>query len=417
MTKLIDRAKAILLTPKSEWPVIAAEPETAAGLYKNYIAILAALGPIAMFVSLSILGIGTFLGSFRIGIGAGLSYLVVSYALGLLSVWFFSLIVNALAPTFGGQKDSVLALKTVAYAMTAAWIGALGSLLPGIGWLISLAGAVYSVYLLYLGLPVTMKAPPEKAVGYTVVCILVGIVISWLAMAIASSVIGRGMWGGFGAGPAVTIGDSSFEKGSTGAALEGWAKSMEQAAKQVEQSAEQNQGAPSTAAVGALIGAAVGGQPGATALPVDQLKAFLPEMLGGLPRTGLSAERNAAMGFEVAQASADYSDGAGRNLRLEINDTGGARGMLALAAWANVESERQWDGGYERNYRTDGRMVHERWDASGGHGEYSVIVGNRFAVEISGQAGGMNGLKGALASGVNLAGLEATAAAQAKPTG
>jgi hypothetical protein len=414
MSKLIDRAKAILLTPKTEWPVIAAEPETTAGLFKNYIVILAALGPIAMFLSLSVLGVGTFLGSFRIGMGAGLSYLVVSYALGLLSVWIFSLIVNALAPTFGGQKDSIQALKTVAYAMTASWIGAVGNLVPGIGWLIGLAGAAYSVYLLYLGLPVTMKSPPEKAVGYTVVCIIVGIVISWIVMGIAGAVIGRGMWAGYGGGPATTVTDSGFEKGSSGAALEEWAKQMEAAGKQVEASAQQNQGAPSAAAVGALIGAAVGGNTGVSALPADQLKAYLPETLGGLPRTSLSAERNAAMGFEVAEANADYGDGAGRNLRLEINDTGGAQGLLGLAAWANVESEKQWDGGYERSYRADGRMVHERWDSNGNQGEYSVIVGNRFAVEISGQAANMNELKAALASGVNIAGLEATAAAQEK---
>ncbi len=417
MSKLIDRAKAILLTPRTEWPVIAAEPDTTAGLYKNYIAILAAIGPIAMFLSLSVIGVSTFLGSFRIGMGAGLSYLIVSYALALVSVYIFSLIVNALAPTFGGQKDGIQALKTVAYAMTAAWVGAAGNLIPGIGWLISLAGGIYSIYLLYLGLPVTMKSPPEKSVGYLVVCIIVAIVINWIVWSVASAVIGRGMWGaGYGPSPA-TIGDSSFEQGSAGAALEEWAKNMEKAGEQVEASAQQNQGAPSAAAVGALIGATVGGSQGVTALPADQLKAFLPESLAGLPRTALSAERNAAMGFEVAEASADYSDGAGRSLKLEINDTGDAKGMLALAKWANVEQERQWDGGYERDYRTDGRMVHERWDSKANSGEYSVIVGDRFAVEVSGTAASMDELKAALESGVNLSDLEAAAAAQPKPNG
>ncbi len=160
---------------------------------------------------------------------------------------------------------------------------------------------------------------------------------------------------------------------------------------------------------------AVGGQQGVAALPADQIKAFLPETLAGLPRTSLSAQRNAAMGFEVAEASADYSDGAGRNLRLEINDTGGAQGLLGLAAWANVEEEREWQGGYEKTYRDSGRMIHERWDSTSNRGEYSVIVANRFAVEVSGQAASMDELKAALAAGVNVAGLEAAAAAQAKP--
>ena len=114
----------------------------------------------------------------------------------------------------------------------------------------------------------------------------------------------------------------------------------------------------------------------------------------------------------MAEATADYSDLQGRWLRVEINDTGGAQGMLGLAAWANVESEREWNGGYERTYRADGRMIHERWDASDNSGEYDVIVGNRFMVEISGKAKSMDELKAALASGVNIAGLEAAAAAQ-----
>ena len=407
MSKLIDRAKAILLTPKTEWPVIAAEPDTTAGLYKNYILILSAIGPIAMFLSLSVMGVGTFLGSFKVGMGAGLSYLVASYALGLLSVWVFSLIVNALAPSFGGQKDAVQALKAVAYAMTAAWIGAIGHLVPGIGWLIALAGAVYSVYLLYLGLPVTMKSPAEKAAGYTAVCIIIGIVIQWIVMGIASAVIGRGMWGGYG-GPHVTIGDSTFEKGSTGAALEEWAKSMEAAGKQVEASAQENNGAPSAAAIGALVGAAVSGGKGVEALSTEEIKAYLPESLAGLPRTSLAAERSAALGIQASEAKADYSDGAGKSLHLELKDTGGAQGIIALASWAGVEEEREWQGGYERSYRADGRIVHERMD--GDRGEYRVVVGERFALGIEGKAS-VAELKAALAGGIDLAALEQVAAA------
>jgi Yip1 domain len=416
MSNLVARVQNILLTPKTEWPVIAAEPETTATLYTKYILILSALGPLAMFLKGTLIGTSTFIGTYRMDMGTGLTMLVLTYLLGLVGIWLWSLIINALAPTFGGQKDSIQALKTAAYAATAAWVGGVAQLIPWIGWLIGLAAAVYSIYLLYLGLPHTMKAPADRAAGYTAVTIVIAIVLSWILYAIVGSVMGRGLYGGFG-GPAVTIGDSGFEKGSTGAALEEWAKNMEEAGKQVEQSAEQNAGAPSAAAVGALIGAAVGGRQGVAALPADQIKAFMPETLAGLPRTSLSAQRNAAMGFEVAEASADYSDGAGRNLKLEINDTGGAQGLLGLAAWANVEEDREWQGGYEKTYRDSGRMIHERWDSTANRGEYSVIVANRFAVEVSGQAASIDELKAALATGVNVAGLEAAAAAQAKPAG
>jgi hypothetical protein len=416
MSNLVARVRNILLTPKTEWPVIAAEPETTAGLYTQYILVLSALGPIAMFLKGTLIGTTTFLGTFRMDMGMGLTMLVVSYVLGLVGIFLLALIINALAPTFGGQKDQVQALKAAAYGATAAWVGGIAQIVPWIGWLVGLAAAVYSIYLLYLGLPHTMKSPPEKAAGYTAVTIIAAIVLSWIIWAIIGSVIGRSLWGGYG-GPAATVSDSGFEEGSTGAALEEWAKKMEAASKEMEASAKQNAGAPSAESVGAMISAVAGGGGEAVpALPADQIKAFLPETLAGLPRTSLSAERNAAMGFEVAEASADYSDGAGRNLRLEINDTGGARGLVALASWANVEEEREWQGGYEKTYRADGRMIHERWDSTNNTGEYSVIVGNRFAVEISGGAPSMDELKAALASGVKVADLEAVAA-QAKPAG
>jgi len=81
-------------------------------------------------------------------------------------------IVNALAPSFAGQKDSIQSLKVVTYSYTASWIAGIAVLLPGLGALIMLAGLVYGIYLLYLGLPVLMRAPPDKAVGYTVVVVV-----------------------------------------------------------------------------------------------------------------------------------------------------------------------------------------------------------------------------------------------------
>ena len=411
MSNLVTRAQNILLTPRTEWPAIAAEPETTAGLYTKYILILAALGPLALFLKSTLIGTSTFVGTFRVDIGTGVTWAVLTYVSTLVGIWLWSLIINALAPTFGGQKDPVQALKTAAYAATGAWVGGLAYLIPWLGGLIAFAGAVYSIYLLYLGLPHTMKAPADRAAGYTAVTIVVAIVVSWILWAIVGAIVGRGLWGGY-TGPVVSDSKTVFEEGSTGAAIEDWAKKMEQAGKQMEQSANSNSGVPSSAAVGSFVGALVGGGESVPALPVEQIKAYLPETLAGLPRTSLSAERNAAMGFEVSEASADYGDGDGRRLRLEINDTGGAKGLLAFASWANVEEERQWDGGYERNYRADGRMIHERWDANAKRGEYTVILANRFVLEIDGGAASMDELKSALAAGVNVAGLEAAAAAQ-----
>ena len=415
MSNLVARVKNILLTPKTEWPVIAAEPETTAGLYTKYILILAALGPIAQFLKMTVIGMSVpFVGNFRVDMGTGLEMLILSYVGSLIGVYVFALVINALAPTFGGQKDSVQALKAAAYSSTAVWVAGIAQLVGFLSVLIMIAGLVYCIYLLYHGLQHTMKAPADRAGGYTAASIIVAIIVWIVISVIVNKITGYGLMNRPGA--TITSSSGSFEKGSVGAGIEEWAKGMEAAGKAVEQSAQQNNGAPSAEAIGSLIGAAVSGGKGVDALPAEELKAYLPETLGGLPRTSFSASRNAALGFQVAEATADYGDGSGRSLRLEINDAGGARGVFALANWANVEEERQWQGGYEKTYRADGRMVHERWDSGSGSGEYSLVVGERFSVELSGNAGNIDELKATLGSGVNLGGLE-TVARATEPAG
>ena len=92
------------------------------------------------------------------------------------AVFILALVIDGLAPSFGGQKDQVQALKVAAYAGTAGWVGGVFGLIPALG-IISLLFALYGLYLLYLGLPVVMKAPQDKAIGYTVVVIIVYIVL------------------------------------------------------------------------------------------------------------------------------------------------------------------------------------------------------------------------------------------------
>ena len=403
--KLIARVKGILLTPKTEWPVIAEEPATTADLYKNYILILAAITPIFSFLKLSLIGVSMpFMGTMRFGIGAGLTNMVVGYILALVGVFVLMLIVDALAPTFGGQKNQVQALKTVAYAYTASWVAGVAQIVPWLGMLIMLIAGLYGIYLLYLGLPHTMKAPQDKAVGYTVVVIIVAIVIGFVISLVVGTVTGMGAAMRSGAFTSHTdSSDVHFDKDSPMGKLEQWSKSVEQASKQMDAAQKSGDQQAQADAMKSMMGAALGGGDVESLAP-DRLKPFLPDTMLGMPRKELSAQRNGAMGMQISQADATYANDDGRSVRLQITDTGTAKGLLGLAGWAGVEGERETGSGYEKTYRQDGRLVHEKWNGS--HGEYAVILGDRFTVEVDGNVGSINDLKAALAQ-VNLAGLEA----------
>src|SRR5574337_609246 len=100
---IVARVKNILLSPKTEWPVAAAEPASVRGLYAGYVAIVAALPVIAHFIKSSLIGT-SFLGiTVHVSIGAGIGRMVLSYILSLVLVYVMAWIVNALARPFGGQ--------------------------------------------------------------------------------------------------------------------------------------------------------------------------------------------------------------------------------------------------------------------------------------------------------------------------
>ena len=181
---LVDRVKQILVSPKTEWEVIDAEPTTTAELYTRYIMPLAAIGPIAQIIGFSVFGMSVpFGGTYRVPIGSAITQAIVTYVLTLAGTYLLALIIDALAPTFNGQRSQIQALKLAAFSLTASWLAGIFLLLPVLS-ILSIVG-LYSLYLLYLGLPVLMKAPREKALSYTVVVIIAGFVLMLVIGAIA----------------------------------------------------------------------------------------------------------------------------------------------------------------------------------------------------------------------------------------
>ncbi len=405
-SKLIARVQAILMTPKTEWPVIAAEQETVANLYKNYILILAAIPAVFGFIKGSLIGYSVMGFTARTPIVSGVIGMIVQYALILGLVYLVGLIISALAPNFGGEKNQIQGLKTAAYAYTAGWVASIAVIVPWIGWIVALAGSIYGIYLLFLGLPHTMRCPPDKSVLYTVVIIVIGFVLSIIIGMIVAGITTAGT-----AANAVNFGSSSsnvtVDSDSPFGKLAALGEKMEQQTKKLEAAQRSGDANAQAEAASAMMGSILGGGDQVEALAPNEIKAYLPEKLAGFKRESISVERNGVMGVQVSTGRARYRDANNNQLDLEITDMGGAKGVMALAGFAGVESERQTESGYEKTYKQDGRLVNESWDSNSHRGEFGIVLGDRFSVKLSGQGEGldMNALKSALSS-LNLASLE-----------
>lgn len=186
---LVDRAKAIILTPKTEWPVVAAEGDSVQTVFLKYVVPLAAIGPIASLIGGQVFGLGGLGITIRVPLSVALPSAVVQYVLSLVGVFLIAWVANFLSPKFGGKDNFASAFKWVAYSYTAAWVAGILGLVPALGLLIFLA-LLYGLYVLYLGASPMMAVPQDKAGSYTAVTVVAAIVVYIVVGLLAVSLSG-----------------------------------------------------------------------------------------------------------------------------------------------------------------------------------------------------------------------------------
>jgi hypothetical protein len=404
---IFGRVKAILLSPSTEWPVIAAESTSEGAIYLRYVAPLVAIGVIATFLGTTL--IGTSLGPFgrvRTGVIAGLVHMILTFGLSFLIVYLIALLVDVLAPTFGGQRNSLAALKVTAYSFTPGWVAAMLNVIPMLG-IIGILAAFYGLYLLYLGLPVLMRCPKDKSVGYTVVVVLCAIVMSFIVAALATCAVAGLGFVGLGAmtqrGAQVDAsasasdaagvlsnifgGKSDADRERVNEAMKTLGKMGEQAGKAAKSGEAASPGGSTTvdaAAAMSAVGQIVAGGKEVQIVDFHELKAMLPASLAGMQRTEASGQGGEAMGLKSSNATGRYTDGSGGSIRIEITDLGSMAGLAALAGKADPTMEKETSTGYERTRRVDGQLMHERYDRRAKSGAVGVLVANRFSVTVEG---------------------------------
>jgi hypothetical protein len=365
---IVERAKAIILRPKTEWPIIEREPSSSGEIFTRYAIPLAAIGPLAQFIGGQVFGYGAFGISYRPSLMSGLSMAMSGFVLSLVGLFIITFIADKLAGKFGGVSNSRNAFKLVAYSMTASWVVGIFQLVPSLGFLAILG--FYSFYLFYVGAAPLMKVPADKALTYTIVTVLAAILLYFIIAAITASV--AAMFGGFGSGAGGTFSDSGSES-SGSMTIPGVGtidtEKLEEASREIE--AAQNREAVAAAS----------------------LQALLPASIGGYERTAISSSKVGP----TSQAEGTYSAGE-KQFNLKVSDMAAMGAIAGMAGALGVESNREDGDSYERTNTIDGNLVIEKWDRSAGSGSYTTIVGKRFMIEAEGPAASVDELKAAVTS-------------------
>ena len=344
-TALIARVKAILLTPKDEWPKIAGEPATIGSLYSNYVIYLAAIPPLCMLIGSLVFGFGIGGITYRPSLFSALGTAILEYGFQLGGVYVLARIIEALAPRFGGNADRVSAFKLAAYSATASWVAGVFSLLPMLS-VLALLG-LYSLYLLYTGVPILMRVPPDRALRFTGTVIAIGFVIGLVVAAISAAILpGRGPDTVGKVGGTISLpGGINLDLDRAQKA----AKRLEDMSKQAGQQSDDSGGEPSSDDKPI--------SPPSGIAPND-LKSLLPASLpGGFARTDISTASGGAAGFNFGNAKAVYAKGDVQHHPVVDRHGGDGR-----ACRARQRLRRQYVGGDRDLLFQDGpgRRPHDR---------------------------------------------------------
>ena len=380
------RIRGILLQPKAEWDRIDVEPATVQGLFTGYAAPLAAIGPVCSAIGMVVFGFGIpGIATYHANpIGAVVSA-VVSWVLMLVGVFLVGLIIDALAPTFGGQKNQVQAMKVAVYGSTASWLAGVFGLIPALSMLAILG--LYSLYLYYVGLPKLMKTSEDKALGYTALVVVCAVVV-FMVVGLVTAPLRMIGAAGMGAGGVTVIGDNGTVKLGNAAVN---VAALNAASRQMEAQAN----AVQAQALAASTGAATAGGAAAVVSP-DALKALLPMGVAGFARGDVSAESAGVAGMSTSHAEAVYTRGDAR-ITLNVADAGAMGALTGMAGALGVNANKETSTGYERVSTRDGRTISEEWDAPAKRGKVAVMSG-RAVISAEGEGASMDEVRAAAAS-------------------
>ena len=368
-SSLVERAKAIILKPKDEWPKIETEQTTQGDILRSWVLPLAAIGPVASFIGGQVFGYGALFVSYKPSLMSGLTTAILSFVLAIVAVFVLAIIADFLAPKFEGTSNKLAAFKLVAFSATASWLAGIFGLIPALA-VFGLLG-LYSAYLFYTGAGTLMKIPEDKKVVYTDCPLISAAVLYWIVGIIVAAIVGLSALGGGMA----SLGDAASSGDEVTLNIPGVGKidtgEIEKAAEQAEriQSGELK------------------------AVPAETLKAMLPESIGDFQRTAVSTS---ALGQAGGGAEGTYTAGDYR-FQLRVNDMLALSGLAGMGAAMGIEHSEESADGYERVGTEGGQWRNEKWNNKSNDGSYGIMVGNRFQVEASGNVPSIDVLKAAVA--------------------
>ena len=198
---MIHHVLGLFTHPEQEWKEIRGEEESISHMYFTHVLILAAIPAISAYIGTS--QVGWIIGNgdpVKLTTASALQMTVMTYIAMLIGIGAMGAFIHWMSRTYDSNPTITQCVVFASYNATPLFIGGLAALYPNL-WLSMLVGTAaicYTVYLLYVGIPVFMGIPEEEGFVYASSILAIGLVM--LVTMMAMSVV---LWG-VGIGPVYT---------------------------------------------------------------------------------------------------------------------------------------------------------------------------------------------------------------------
>lgn len=198
---VLSHVFGLLSHPTKEWQDIHDERCSVGKCYCSHVLFLAAIPPIAGYIGTTQFGwqIGA-RESIKLTADSALLISLVYYVTMLAAVFSIGKMIHWMGQTYGSKQTLPQAIALAAYTATPLFLVGVMGLYPvlWLNFIVGLPALAYTVYLLYVGVPIMMEIPPERGFLFSSAVLAVGLVM--LVGVLAATVI---LWG-YGLGPAFT---------------------------------------------------------------------------------------------------------------------------------------------------------------------------------------------------------------------
>lgn len=183
---MFAKIAGLLICPHRTWQGIAEMTSLEYRLYLLYPVFLSLLPAVAWYFGTTQTGwtVGNS-DAIRLTHESALAIAICFYFTQILAIWVIGFFIHWMSTTYGAESTPVKGMVLAGFTATPILIAGVVGFYPNfsIDLLIAIVAVSYSIYLLYLGIPIAMRVPAERGFLYASAVVGVALVIVITVMA------------------------------------------------------------------------------------------------------------------------------------------------------------------------------------------------------------------------------------------